>query len=139
MGGYGIAQVGFWSGTPFEVVVREPKKECVMPVSALVVTLSDEPVERAATLAELAGLDHLTVGDVEGRVHVPVVCESESLAEGEERVRELMSMRGVVFVDVVMVDFSDLEEINESMRERRLRPEVEWEPDLLAESDRSER
>lgn len=110
-----------------------------MPVSALVVTLSDEPVERAATLAELAGLDHLTVGDVEGRVHVPVVCESESLAEGEERVRELMSMRGVVFVDVVMVDFSDLEEINESMRERRLRPEVEWEPDLLAESDRSER
>ncbi|MEZ4459453.1 MAG: hypothetical protein R3E66_06935 [bacterium] len=109
-----------------------------MPVSSLVVTLHDELSERMAALSQMESTTYLTVGEIVGRVHVPVVCESESLSQGEAHVRELMAMRGVVFVDVVMVDFSDLEEINESTRERRIRPEVEWELDLLAESDRSD-
>lgn len=119
-----------------------------MPVSALVVTLDDDPVEQAATISRLSALAHFTVGAKTGRVHVPVVCESETLTDGENHVRDLMRMPGVVFVDVVMVDFSDLDEVNtdaehrEPRRSRRRHADVdsdeEWATDLLAESYRSE-
>jgi nitrate reductase NapAB chaperone NapD len=119
-----------------------------MPVSALVVTLDDDPVEQAVTISSLSALPHLTVGAKTGRVHVPVVCESETLTEGEHHVRELMRTPGVVFVDVVMVDFSDLDEVDTDVehrgpkRSKRAKADVdsneEWATDLLAESYRSE-
>jgi len=119
-----------------------------MPVSALVVTLDDDPVEQAATISRLSALAHLTVGAKTGRVHVPVVCESENLSDGENHVRALMRMPGVVFVDVVMVDFSDLDEDDtdaehrKPKRSKREHVDVdsneEWATDLLAESYRSE-
>jgi len=119
-----------------------------MPVSALVVTLDDDPVEQAATISRLSEFEHLTVGALTGRVHVPVVCESETLTDGENYVRALMRVPGVVFVDVVMVDFSDLDSVdpdaehNAPKRPKKNKRAVdsgeEWATDLLAESYRSE-
>jgi hypothetical protein len=77
-----------------------------MIVSALVVTLDDEIRLRSEALAALAADERLTLGPVEG-VRVPVVAEVPRAADGEQLVSELQARPGILFVDVVLVDFSD--------------------------------
>lgn len=90
-----------------------------MPVSALVLTLSPDPEEREHALATLCQLPYLTLGEVVGAAHLPVVLESDSLSEGEDRFRHLTTIAGVVFADLAMVDFEDVEEFEELPRRNR--------------------
>lgn len=77
-----------------------------MPVSGLVITLTDRPESRASALAGIEAQPGLTVGSVVGS-HLPVVIEAVT-AEGCKQIAErLLALSGVEFVNVVSVDFSD--------------------------------
>jgi CheY-like chemotaxis protein len=79
-----------------------------MPITALVLTLDDDPDARRAARRSLERDARLWVGDeVGGRV--PLVLETASLVEGERAVEALSASDGVLFVDVVAIDFSDTE------------------------------
>jgi hypothetical protein len=77
-----------------------------MPISALVLTL--EPAFTAAVHDWLLEDPRITTGELTG-AHLPIAAETASLEEGEDLCAELARTPGVVFVDVVSVDFSDLE------------------------------
>ena len=78
-----------------------------MPVSALVVTLSPIPGESEQALQTLREDPRLTLGERQG-TRLPVVVETQTTRESTRLVREeLLAIEGIVFVDVVMVDFSD--------------------------------
>ncbi|WP_437662414.1 hypothetical protein [Sorangium sp. So ce1182] len=79
-----------------------------MPISALVITLSDEPGARERACRALAGEAALSLGLPSGS-RLPAVAETETLLAGEELVERVLRVDGVDFVDVVSVDFSDLE------------------------------
>lgn len=76
-----------------------------MIISALVVTLSTDPCDRASAIAALARDSRLTTGDVVGD-RLPVVAETESAVGGAELCDELGGRRGVIRVDVVAIDYS---------------------------------
>lgn len=92
-----------------------------MPVSALVVTLDAEPDNRQKAFDALMARDWLTLGETIEDAHLPVVLESDTLSQGEERFREILALEGVVHVDVVMVDFQDVEEFEEMPRRKKNR------------------
>ncbi len=76
-----------------------------MIVSALVVTLTPDPVAGAVVMAELAQDPRLTLGEpIAGRL--PVVVETDSTAAGAQLCDALSARPGVVRVDVVAIDFS---------------------------------
>jgi hypothetical protein len=77
-----------------------------MTVSALVLTLSPDPVVRASVLDRLRADPRLTVGQ---RVldRLPVVAETASCAEGSALVEALDELDGVVRIDVIAIDFSE--------------------------------
>lgn len=78
-----------------------------MPVSGLVITLSDEINARRHALAAIESDERLTVGERQKNC-LPVVADTESIQEGSRLVRqELMDLDGVEFVDVVSVNFED--------------------------------
>jgi hypothetical protein len=78
-----------------------------MPISGLVITL--ESLESHAPLLERLEADpRISVGPQQGH-RLPVVTDTAGSEEGEELVRELSSVPGVCFVDVVTIDFSDEE------------------------------
>ncbi len=76
-----------------------------MPVSALLITLKP-PADQAA--AELARDLRLTLGEAHG-MRLPAVLETETLEEATSAFEELCARPSVRFVDVLTVDFSDLE------------------------------
>jgi hypothetical protein len=77
-----------------------------MVISALVLTLSAQPVERLRALARLAADVRLELGEpVADRL--PVVAESASAAEGAALCEALAEHDGVVRVDVVAIDFGE--------------------------------
>jgi hypothetical protein len=76
-----------------------------MIISALVVTLSPQPSERAAAMAAITRDPRLTTGDAVGD-RLPVVAEAESAAHGAELCDALGGQPGVLRVDVVAIDFS---------------------------------
>lgn len=84
-----------------------------MPISALVITLDPDPERRARALDSLHRDPRLTLGEMTaGRL--PVVAETETLAGGDRLVSdELSAVEGVVLVDVVLVDFSDVDDFGE--------------------------
>ncbi len=77
-----------------------------MPVSALVLTLELDRIDEV--VAQLATEPHVTLGELQ-RDRLPVVTEADSLEQAEDSVRALEAVPGVRFVDVVSVDFSDVE------------------------------
>lgn len=74
-----------------------------MPISSLVVTLESSS---CGVLAELARDPRVTLGELQG-LHLPVVLEAPTLEESEAVVEGLARRAGILFVDVVTVDFSD--------------------------------
>jgi hypothetical protein len=90
-----------------------------VPVSALVITLDPEAARRERGLAALAADSRLSLGAIQaGRL--PAVAETATLAEGDRLVaEELPAIDGVVFVDVVLVDFSDVDDFDEPLPRRR--------------------
>lgn len=77
-----------------------------MIVSALVVTLSADPLLRAVALQSLQECPGVTLGEpVASRL--PLVAETESSAAGARLCEELAERAGVLRVDVVAIDFGD--------------------------------
>lgn len=79
-----------------------------MPIAAWVVTL--DAGRRDEALAALSADARLTLGEGRpggGGERLPVVVETATLAEGESVFEAVSATPGVVFVDVVGVDFSD--------------------------------
>ncbi len=79
-----------------------------MPIGGLVLTLDPDPALRESILAALTADPRLTLGQPLG-VRLPMVAETLTLDDGDALVRELSAAPGVLFVDVVSVDFSDRE------------------------------
>lgn len=75
-----------------------------MVTSALVVTLDGDARKRGAVMDVLLGDRRLMLGEQAG-LRLPVVAETTGLAAAEALVEELSAIDGVVFVDVVLVDF----------------------------------
>jgi hypothetical protein len=95
-----------------------------VPVSALVLTLDPDPRRRELLFQQLARDPRISTGPLaHGRL--PVVVETETLAEGDRLVaEELPDLAGVLFVDVVLVDFSDIDDFDEPLPRRRPRREL---------------
>jgi hypothetical protein len=79
-----------------------------MPISGLVITL-ERLESRTPLLARLEADPRISVGPPQG-LRLPVVTDTPDSEEGEALVRELFSLPGVCFVDVVSIDFSDEED-----------------------------
>ncbi len=93
-----------------------------MPISGLVVTLSDVPSLQKSALDQLASDPRLTLGELHG-IRLPVVAETQTVRQGTDLVREeLLDIPGVVFVDVVSVDFSDIDNSAEPEEREQKRP-----------------
>lgn len=79
-----------------------------MPISAIVLQLSNEDKLRQNAIDDLAQDSRITLGELQDR-HLPAVLETATLYDGIQLVKnELPSLKGVVFVHVVSVDFSDV-------------------------------
>jgi hypothetical protein len=81
-----------------------------MPVSSLVVTLDSDPELIRRALDTLSRLPGVTLGSL-FETRLPLVLETSHLTEGYEFVEGVLrGIDGVQFVDVVRIDFDDLEE-----------------------------
>ena len=77
-----------------------------MPITALVVTL--KPTANGATLAHLGNDPRIEVGPAQGS-HWPLVVETASAHEGRSVAESLEALSEVVRVDLVSVNFEDLQ------------------------------
>jgi len=89
-----------------------------MPISGLVVTLDRDHTACAAALAELRAFAALELGeDAAGRL--AAVLEAEDYTAHDARLAALRAVPGVVWVDVVFHDFSDLRDFERPPRGSR--------------------
>lgn len=77
-----------------------------MPISGLVITLVGEEHE---LLADVVADGRMTLGERQG-AHLPAVLSTRTAEESEATIEALFAREGVRFVDVVTVDFSDVED-----------------------------
>lgn len=77
-------------------------------MSAVVITLDSRSEWRAHALSCLAALHEVDVGPVTVDGKAPVVVVSETGPDGERLLDALGEIPGVLCVDLVSVDFSDL-------------------------------
>lgn len=85
-----------------------------MPISGLVVTLGDTAQIRGSAVEALRSDPRLTLGELKEN-RLPVVAETETIEEGRRMVREeIPAVAGVVFVDVVSVNFEDVTGISKA-------------------------
>lgn len=90
-----------------------------MPISAVVITLEADPPRRAAAIEALGAHPGLMLGEPQGN-QLPAVIETDTITQGVDVVREqLHAIDGVVFVHVLSVDFSDMEDFDEKLPPRR--------------------
>jgi nitrate reductase NapAB chaperone NapD len=80
-----------------------------MPISSLVVTLDPDPELSAQAIAALGCISGATLGE-RHQLKLPLVLESDSLRQGRDTVEHLPSLPGVLFVDVVQIDFEDADQ-----------------------------
>jgi nitrate reductase NapAB chaperone NapD len=89
-----------------------------MPISGVVVTLDRDHATCAAALAELRAFSALELGEhAAGRL--AAVLEADDYATHDARLVALRAVRGVVWVDVVFHDFSDLRDFERPPRGSR--------------------
>lgn len=79
-----------------------------MPISGLVVTLSEDTQRRAAALAELRRHDAIEVGEVAGE-RVPIVVTSADSDEDRRIWDWLSALPGVLLVSVAYIHFEESE------------------------------
>lgn len=88
-----------------------------MPISGLVVTLSDNDTERADALAALRRDRRIELGITEPEqqhaMRIPIVVDTRSNDEDKQVWQWLNDLAGVVFVDVALVGFES-DSINDS-------------------------
>lgn len=75
-------------------------------VSSLVVRLSNDPHLASQALERLRSDQRLELGPLEGN-HLPLVLEAKGTAASDAALESLSQVPGVLFVDVVRVDFLD--------------------------------
>ncbi|MFB6263886.1 MAG: hypothetical protein ABEL76_09730 [Bradymonadaceae bacterium] len=84
-----------------------------MPVTAAVLNLSDDPVERRVALDALDEDPRVEVG-ARKELYLPVVVTTDRIDEGIELVdEELPAREGIEFVRIVRVDFDDADAADE--------------------------
>lgn len=109
-----------------------------MPTSGLVLTLAVSQTSSRELRAALEGDSRIIVGDeVERRL--PIVTETSSLDESEQLAEAIGKLAGVVFVDVVSIDFSDIEELPHGCAGRQRRQHVETCPSSRSEPGEEQR
>ncbi len=91
-----------------------------MPVYGLVLTLSGDLEPRQRALTALGGEGLVTLGEATG-LKLPLALESDSVEEGERLYRWLGELPGVMFQELVFVDFSDVETVGGDVLRRRPR------------------
>ncbi len=79
-----------------------------MPVVGLVVNLAFESRAADLTLRKMTDAACLTLGPAPEPGRIPVVLETETDAESRQQLRWLNDLPGVIEVQVVTADFSDL-------------------------------
>lgn len=80
-----------------------------MPISSLVVTLDSNPSIMQRALLTLRAMPGVRIGEP-CVTRVPVVVETATLVEGHRLVdHELRRIDGVLFIDVVRIDFEDMD------------------------------
>ncbi|GAA4443507.1 hypothetical protein GCM10023156_00650 [Novipirellula rosea] len=88
-----------------------------MPISGLVVTLSDNDTERANALNSLRRDPRIELGISEPEqrhaMRIPIVVDTQSNDEDKQVWQWLNELTGVVFVDVALVGFES-DSINDS-------------------------
>ncbi len=77
-----------------------------MPVSGLLITLSQEPEARDSALVDLRSRPELTVGEP-SCCWLPVATETPDVKSGRDLHEWLEQLWGVEFVDVIYVCFDD--------------------------------
>lgn len=78
-----------------------------MPLTAAVLNLSDDAVERRAALDWLRSDGRIELGPRQ-QLHLPVVVSTETVDEGIELMDEtLPAVEGIEFARIVRVDFED--------------------------------
>ncbi len=94
-----------------------------MPVHGVVVTLSGVEGQREGAMAALGAEPRATLGQAVG-AKLPLVLETSGVEEEEALWGWLKALPGVVFYDVVYVDFSDVDQVDvASLGRRRARVE----------------
>lgn len=78
-----------------------------MPIVSAVLTLSPDPALRAQTLAELAELPALTAATAH-KDRLPVVVDTPDRGEDRAAWTMIESLPGVLHIELVFADFSDL-------------------------------
>lgn len=91
-----------------------------MPISGLVLTLSEDPGLRLALLDALRLVPRVTVGEPRGG-RLPIVTETGSIREDEALFEELVRTPGVLAVELAYHDFSDVEDFGGRPPGRRRR------------------
>jgi hypothetical protein len=76
-----------------------------MTLSSLVLTLEDSSEKQATVRALLAGDARITLGTALEERWLPLVMETRTPEEGESLARFVRDLPGVLFMDLVMVDF----------------------------------
>ncbi|MFW5877018.1 MAG: hypothetical protein ACOCXM_09795 [Myxococcota bacterium] len=95
-----------------------------MPISGVVLTLSDVPRVREGALDALRADPRITLGEPAG-LRWPVVVDTPDGSGHQQALDELERAPGIVFVELAFADFSDVESIDHTPRRRRARaPEV---------------
>lgn len=80
-----------------------------MPISSLVITLDSDPGVMERALLTLRAMPGLSIGEP-CVTRLPVVVETATLEEGHRLVdHELRRIDGVLFIDVVRIDFEDMD------------------------------
>ncbi|HRP62272.1 MAG TPA: hypothetical protein PK400_03160 [Phycisphaerales bacterium] len=84
-----------------------------MPVSGLVITLSESPEDRASALVSLGESPCIEVGEVNGS-RLPIVVDTPTFEDDRHVWDWLHNLRGVLFVDVACIHFDDEENPQQS-------------------------
>jgi hypothetical protein len=77
-----------------------------MPISGLVLTLSDNPTRRREVIEELARMPGVLVGELHGR-WLSVVTAADSDEQSMILHESLLRRSGIVYADVVQVGFDE--------------------------------
>lgn len=80
-----------------------------MPVVSAVATLPADPALQARLLGVLHATDGVTVGPVQAGHRLPVVLESDDRSTDRALWRTVSSLHGLVHLELVTADFSDLD------------------------------
>lgn len=91
-----------------------------MPVAGLVLTLAQDSRLASAVTHGLRLDPRITLGERNGQ-QLPVVVETQTIAEDETAFEELSRAPGVVLVELAYHDFSDIEDFGDAPRPRRRR------------------